>query len=103
LLPPDPNGPPDLTPIVVGEVWANPLTGERATVLELPWTNTAGRATTELTELAGARVVGEHYHPALVECFTVIEGVLTVKRDGRTSVPREGDSAVIEAGVFHDW
>jgi hypothetical protein len=30
-----------------------------------------------LTALAGARVVGEHRHPALVERFNAIEGELT--------------------------
>ena len=100
---PDPNGPADLTPIQVGEVWENPVTGERATILELPHENAESRATAELTALVGARVVGEHYHPALVERFTVLEGELTLKRDGQTSVLREGESAVIEAGVWHDW
>ena len=41
---PDPHGPPDLTPIQVGEVWENPVTGERATILELPSENPEGRA-----------------------------------------------------------
>jgi quercetin dioxygenase-like cupin family protein len=100
---PDPHGAPDLTPIQVGEVWENPVTGERATILELSYMNREGRATAELTALVGARVVGEHYHPALVERFTVLEGELTLKRDGQTSVLREGESAVIEAGVWHDW
>jgi quercetin dioxygenase-like cupin family protein len=100
---PDPDGAPDLTPIEVGEVWENPVTGERATILELPYKNPEGRAVAELTALVGARVVGEHLHPALVERFTVLEGELTLKRDGQTSVLREGESAVIEAGVWHDW
>ncbi|HSD11024.1 MAG TPA: cupin domain-containing protein [Candidatus Binatia bacterium] len=99
---PDPDGPPDLTPIEVGEVWENPVTGERATILELPYKNPEGRATAELTALVGARVVGEHFHPALVERFTVLEGELTLKRDGQTSVLREGESAVIDARVWHD-
>jgi hypothetical protein len=60
---PDPNGPADLTPIQVGEVWENPVTRERVTILELPFTNPAGRAVAELTALVGARVVGEHRHP----------------------------------------
>src|SRR5262249_13284706 len=51
----------------------------------------------------GARVVGEHRHPALVERFTALEGELTVKRNGQTSILREGENAVIEAGVWHDW
>ena len=100
---PDPNGPPDLTPIRVGEVFENPVTRERATILELPYSNPDGRAAAELTALVGARVVGEHRHPAMVERFTVLEGELIVKRDGRTSVLREGETAVVEAGVWHDW
>jgi len=100
---PDPDGPPDLTPIEVGEVWENPVTGERATILELPYENPDGRATAELTALVGARVVGEHFHPALVERFTVLEGELTLKLAAEMSVLREGESAVVEAGVWHDW
>jgi hypothetical protein len=47
--------------------------------------------------------VGEHYHPAIVERFTTFEGELNVKYDGRTSVLSEGETAVVEAGVCHDW
>jgi quercetin dioxygenase-like cupin family protein len=100
---PDPSAPPDLTPIRVGEVWENPVTGERATILELPYENREGRATAELTALVGARVVGEHLHPALVERFTVLEGELTLKLGGETTILREGEAAVVEAGVWHDW
>jgi len=32
---PDPHKPPDRTPIQIGEVWENPITRERATILEL--------------------------------------------------------------------
>ena len=100
---PDLHGPPDRTPIQVGEVWENPVTRERATILERPWDNPAGRAIAELTALVGARVMGEHHHPAMVERFTVLEGELTVKRDGQTSVLHEDQKAVIEPGVWHDW
>jgi quercetin dioxygenase-like cupin family protein len=100
---PEPHGLPDRTPIKVGEVWENPVTRERATILERPWDNPSGRATAELTALVGARVVGEHFHPALVEQFTVLEGELTVKRDGQISILHQGETAVIHAGVWHDW
>jgi quercetin dioxygenase-like cupin family protein len=100
---PDPNGAPDLTPIHVGEVFENPATRERATILELPNENPEGRATAELTALVGARVAGEHVHPAIVERFTVLEGQLTVKRDGQTSILRQGETGVVEPGVWHDW
>jgi quercetin dioxygenase-like cupin family protein len=100
---PDANGPPDLTPIQVGEVLENPVTRERSTVLELPWKNPDARASAELTALVGARVVGEHRPPAIVERFMVLEGELSVKRDGRESVLHQGESAVIEPDVWHDW
>jgi quercetin dioxygenase-like cupin family protein len=100
---PDPHGKPDRTPIEVGEVWENPVTRERATLLERPWDNPGGRAAAELTALVGARVMGEHRHPHLVEQFTVLDGELTMKRDGQTSVLRQGQTAVIEPGVWHDW
>jgi hypothetical protein len=63
----------------IGEVWENPVTGERSVILERPWDNPASRVTGELTVLVGAVVMGEHRHPALVEQFTVLQGVSTRK------------------------
>ena len=100
---PDPDGPPDRTPIKVGEVWENPVNRERAIILERFWDNPEGRAVAELTALVGARVVGEHLHPAMVEKFTVLEGELTVKRNGQTGILHQGETSVVEAGVWHDW
>ena len=56
----------------------NPVTGERSVILQRPWDNPASRVTGELTALVGARVMGEHRHPALVEQFTVLEGALSI-------------------------
>jgi quercetin dioxygenase-like cupin family protein len=100
---PEPDGPPDRTPVQLGELWENPVTKERVTILERPWDNPVGRATAELTALVGARVAGEHYHPAQIEKFTVLEGELTVKRDGQTSILHQGETAVIKPGLWHDW
>ena len=100
---PDPSGPPDLRPIEPGEAFENPVTRERAKIIELPWENTDGRAVAEMTALPGARVVGEHLHPALHESFSVLRGELTVVRDGQRSTLRAGESAHIEPGVWHDW
>jgi len=100
---PDPAAAPDLRPIERGEVWENPVTLERAVLLEAPWWNGAGRAVAEMTALSGARVLGEHSHPALHESFTVREGELTVLRDGQRSIVRAGERADIEPGVWHDW
>ena len=103
LLYPRPHRLPDPTPIRIGEVWENPVTRERARILERPWDNAEGRGTAELTALVGAKVMGEHLHPALVEQFTVLEGELTVMCDGQTSILRRGETALIEPGVWHDW
>lgn len=54
----------------------------------------------ELTARVGARVMGEHRHPALVERFTVLAGEFAVKIDGKTSILRQGESAVIEANAW---
>jgi len=88
---------------MVGEIWENPVTREHATILELPWHNEEGRGVAELKALVGARVVGEHLHPSIVERFTPLEGELMVKRNGQTSILRHGETAVIEPGVWHDW
>jgi quercetin dioxygenase-like cupin family protein len=100
---PDASAPADGRPIESGEVWENPVTSERAVDLELPWQNGEGRGVAELTALPGARVMGEHLHPALHERFSVLQGELTVVRDGRRSVLGVGESAQIEPGVWHDW
>ncbi len=100
---PSPNGVPDRTPIEVGEVWENRVTGEAVRVVQLPWSNQEGRGVAELTAVPGARVAGEHLHPALTERFTVISGELTVLRDGRRSTLGPGGSMEIGPGVWHDW
>ena len=38
-----------------------------------------------------------------VERFTPLEGELTVKRNEQTSILHEGETAIIEPGVWHDW
>jgi hypothetical protein len=53
------------TQATIGEVWENPVTRERATILERPWDNPTGRGTAELTALVGARVMGNTATPLL--------------------------------------
>ena len=100
---PDPSAEPDRRPIEVGEVWENPVTGEYAKILEQPWANPDGRGTAELRAVPGARVAGEHFHPALQERFTVHEGELTVLRDRQRSTLGSGETAEVRPGVWHDW
>jgi quercetin dioxygenase-like cupin family protein len=100
---PDPNGPPATQPWRVGDELSNPVTLERAVLLERPADNAVGRARAEMTALVGARVLGEHLHPGMIERFTVLEGELTVRLDGKTSTLREGETAEVRAGRWHDW
>ena len=100
---PDPAAVPDTRPIEPGEIFENPVTRERAVLIEAPWWNEEHRAVADMTALPGARVVGEHRHPRLHESFTVREGELTVLRDGQRSIVRAGERADIEPGVWHDW
>ena len=51
----------------------------------------------------GSRVLGEHLHPGLVERFTVLEGELTVRRDGKLGKLAEGQTGEVRAGQWHDW
>jgi len=95
---PDPAGPADLRPFRVGDELQNPVTGEFARILELPWENPEGRGRAELLAVVGARVLGEHVHPGMVERFTALEGELTVRLDGTTRLLPEGDTAPGDAG-----
>ena len=95
---PDPNGAPDRRPIKAGEVWENPVTGERSVILERRWDNPATRVTGELTAIVGARVMGEHRHPALVEQFTVLEGALSILRFGGREGIRTHDLLIANSG-----
>jgi mannose-6-phosphate isomerase-like protein (cupin superfamily) len=95
---PDPRGPLERAPIRIGEVWENPITRERVTIVELLHQNPEGRAVAEVMARVGARVAGEHRHPKMVERFTVLDGELTVKRGGNTSILRQGETATIEPG-----
>jgi quercetin dioxygenase-like cupin family protein len=100
---PDPNGPAATRPWRAGDELWNPVTRERAVILETPLDNPVGRARAEMTALVGSRVLGEHLHPGMIERFTVLEGQLTVRLDGKIGKLREGETSEVRAGQWHDW
>lgn len=100
---PDPSGPADLRPWQAGDELVNPVTREYARLLDVPWENPEGRARAELLARAGARVVGEHLHPRCVESFSVLDGELTVRLDGVTTVLGPGQATEVRPGHWHDW
>jgi len=100
---PDPNGPAATQPWRVGDQLWNPVTRERAVILEMPIDNPTGRARAEMTALVGSRVLGEHLYPGLIERFTVLEGELTVRLDGKTTKLHESGTSEVRSGHWHDW
>ncbi len=100
---PDPNGPAATRPWRIGDELDNPVTKEHARILEAAWQNPQGRARAEMIARVGSRVLGEHLHPGLVERFTVLEGELTVRRDGKLGRLLAGQTGEVRAGQWHDW
>jgi quercetin dioxygenase-like cupin family protein len=86
-----------------GETLHNPVTGERAIVLEAPAQNAERRLVVEVLLDPGAAVAGEHLHPAIDESFEVLEGQLGYRLDGVEGTAGAGDRLEIPAGSWHDW
>jgi mannose-6-phosphate isomerase-like protein (cupin superfamily) len=86
-----------------GDVYENRVTGEYALLLRGTEDRGDGPGIAHLTARPGAAVVGEHFHPSIVETFTVLKGRLDAKIAGTTLSLGPGESATVEAGVPHDW
>jgi mannose-6-phosphate isomerase-like protein (cupin superfamily) len=86
-----------------GDVYENKVTGEYAVVLRGTDDRGEGPAIAHLTARPGAAVVGEHFHPYLIEKFTVLRGRLDARIAGKDLFLAPGQSATAEAGVVHDW
>jgi mannose-6-phosphate isomerase-like protein (cupin superfamily) len=86
-----------------GEIYENPVTGERAVVVECSEDGAGDRLVAELTVRPGGAVVGEHIHPAITETFEVRSGRMGVRQDGRELVAAPGERFVVAPGHPHDW
>jgi mannose-6-phosphate isomerase-like protein (cupin superfamily) len=86
-----------------GDVYQNRVTGEYAVILRGTEDRGEGPAVAHLTARPGAAVVGEHFHPYLIEKFTVLRGRLDARIAGQELCLTPGQSATVEAGVVHDW
>jgi quercetin dioxygenase-like cupin family protein len=86
-----------------GDTIHNPVTGERAIVLEPHSENPDRRTVTELLLDPGAAVAGEHMHPTIHESFEVLQGTLDYRLDGVEGTAGPGDRLEIPAGAWHDW
>ncbi|PAP97619.1 MAG: cupin domain-containing protein [Mesorhizobium sp.] len=86
-----------------GDVYENKVTGEYAVILRGTEDRGEGPGIVYLTARPGAAVVGEHFHPNMIERFTVFSGRLNACIAGKTFSLGPGQSATAEAGVAHDW
>lgn len=86
-----------------GEVYENPVTGERAVVLTDPYEHPESVLVAHLLVAPGGRVALAHRHPESRERFHVLAGQVGFRiGDGeRTLGP--GDSAEVPVETIHDW
>src|SRR3954453_13819433 len=68
-----------------GQVFANPVTGERAVLLTDPETHPDRALVAHLFVSPGGRVAAPHVHPAATERFHVLAGRVGFQLDGRRS------------------
>lgn len=86
-----------------GDVFENPVTGERA-VIRIGTEESRGELLiADLTIRPGGAVMGEHVHSAIEERFTVLAGEVGFRLSGAVSTAEAGVRLVVPAGVPHDW
>lgn len=86
-----------------GEVYENPVTGERAVVRVGTVETKGARLVVNLHLRPGARVPAPHCHPTIYERFTVVPGYVGFTLGRRQEVAEPGQSLEVVSGVVHDW
>ena len=86
-----------------GDFFQNPVTGEAA-IVRIGTKESGGELpVADLYIAPGGAVMGEHYHPAIEERFTLIRGELGVRLSGRAIKTTPGAMLLVPPGVPHDW
>ena len=87
-----------------GDVIWNPLTGEKAMVVESPEENGGARIVADLAVEEGGFVPGgEHVHDHCTEHFEVRSGEISFLVDGEERTLGPGDRATVTPGQWHRW
>jgi GNAT superfamily N-acetyltransferase/quercetin dioxygenase-like cupin family protein len=86
---------------IVGELYENPVTGERGVVRVTPTEANGHLLVVDLYLRPGGRVAGEHVHPVATEAFTVVRGQLAVRHGGRDLQAGPGTRFQVAPGVAH--
>ena len=86
-----------------GEVYLNPVTGERA-VIRIGTDITGGeRMVVDVYVQPGGRVMGEHVQPEMEERFVMLRGKVGFRLAGRVSIAEPGVELMAPPGTPHDW
>jgi len=86
-----------------GEVYENPVTGERAVVRVGTEESGGELLVNDLHVRPGGAGMGEHVHPNIEESFTVVRGRLGYRLDGREGVAKAGERLHVPRETAHDW
>lgn len=86
-----------------GEVFENPVSGERAVVLTDPNRHPERILVSHLYVEPGGRVAVAHRHPNLTERFRVLHGQVGFMIDGEERLLGPGEQAEVPPETIHDW
>jgi len=86
-----------------GEVFTNPVTGERSVVRVGSEDGDGSYALVDLYVQPGGAVSGEHVHDTLWEGFEVVSGTVGFRLNGEESICGPGEGAEVPIGTSHDW
>lgn len=95
---------PRLAPMRAGDAVWNPLTGEKALLIESPDENGGARIVSDFAVEAGGFVPGgEHVHDHCAEHFEVTAGQIIFVVDGAERTLSAGEQATVAPGSWHRW
>ena len=86
-----------------GDVFENPVTGERVVVRVGSEESAGDLLVADLYVRSGGAVAGEHVHTRIEEWFTVRNGRVGFRIDGRETVAPHGQRMHVPTGTAHDW
>jgi len=86
-----------------GDVFENPVTGERVVVRVGTEDSGGDLLGADLYVRPGGAVLGEHVHPVIEERFTVVSGRVGFRLDGREAIAEPNERLRVPPGMAHDW
>jgi mannose-6-phosphate isomerase-like protein (cupin superfamily) len=86
-----------------GDVFENPVTGERVVVRVGTEESGGDRLVADLYVRPGGAVAGEHVHTRIEEWFTVRKGGVGFQFDWRETIAPLNRRMHVPAGTAHDW